>query len=584
MSRESQKFKRSFIVSIIGRPNVGKSTLFNRLMKKQHKAITYDTPGVTRDRHYGLMKCDARSDLPPEDIILVDTGGFFPEKIDLDEVEKNNINAFFNLMADHAMTAIEESDLVLFVVDVREGVSPHDERIIRKIRQKNRPFWLIANKFDSDKQQGSESEFYTLGIDQEQLYCVSSAHNRGVIQLSENLHAYIARESEKVAERPGISAGVGPRFPVVSRVALIGAPNAGKSTLLNQLIGQERALVSDIPGTTVDPIEGFFSLDFKESAELLKDFEGEKLHDSHLIEEYEHFRKNHPDVYRLLDQEYHEDQFTESEEELDWEGENDEIYLEESAIDTAFPEQELQDELSLSEEVADGLRSIHLIDTAGIRKKSKLSGEIETQSVYRSLRCITESDVVLLMVDATLGLNHQDRRLMDIALEKGKSIIICMNKIDLIMDKLKGRAAKREWLQNLRDKIPWLEYCDIIGISAREGLFLSTLKKSLIKTILVRHQKIPTGELNSAMLELVEKNPIILKKSAGKKFKIKYASMVKSSPPTFLFFANKINGIPENFKRYLKNGLRRYFCLDNTPIHLVFRRGGDLEKKLKLIN
>jgi GTP-binding protein len=227
-------------------------------------------------------------------------------------------------------------------------------------------------------------------------------------------------------------------------------------------------------------------------------------------------------------------------------------------------------------------RSIHLVDTAGIRKQKSIKGFVESQSVYRSLRCISESDVVLYMVDATKGVGHQDRRLLDIALEKGKSVIICMNKMDLMKEKLKSSEDRKNWLQDLRDHLPWLAFCDIVPISAKHGKAIKRLKKVIKKSIITRHKVIPTGELNRAVFELVERNPVIVKKSGGKRLKVKYTSHIKSDPPTFLFFTNRSKGVPENYQRYLKNGLRQYFELDNAPVHLMFRTGKDLSKRGKL--
>ncbi len=598
------QYERSMVISIIGRPNVGKSSLFNRLMRRQHKALTYDTPGVTRDRHYGLTQIDELGGREGKEIILVDTGGFYPEKIDENDLNmKSSVDAFFNIMADHAKIAIQESDLVLFVVDIREGLSPFDEMIARAIRQEKKPMWVVANKYDSDAQMGQEIDFYNLGIDESEMFLISAAHGPGVRILKEEIHRKALEFSDRSAELSAgsrLQKGVSPAHQVVSRVALIGAPNAGKSTLLNQLIGAQRALVSDIAGTTVDPIEGFFELDFGARAVLFDQVrdDQEVRHDNHLIEQYENFRRNHPDVFEQLNNSYegHDiivENSSEETDEVEWEVENEEelnahqdeyeSVMGERLEQQAFDEENVESDASEQSAPLQTLRSIHIIDTAGIRKKSKVHGPIESQSVFRSLRCITESDIVIFMVDATLGIGHQDRRLMDVALEKGKSLIVCLNKMDLLKDKLKTQRQRQEWLKDMRYDVPWLHYCDLVTISAKEGRNLGRLKKILQKTIFIRRQKIPTSELNKVFLDLVETNPITLKKSGGKRFKIKYASMVKSTPPTFLLFANKIKGIPENYKRYLKNGLRKEFVLDNTPIHLVFRKGGDLSKKMKKV-
>ena len=227
-------------------------------------------------------------------------------------------------------------------------------------------------------------------------------------------------------------------------------------------------------------------------------------------------------------------------------------------------------------------RSVQIIDTAGIRKQSSVKELVESQSVFRALRSISESEIVIHLVDVVKGIGRQDRRLIDIAIEKGKSVIVCLNKFDLIQEDLKDEKKKKEWLLDIRAKIPWLNHCDIILLSAKYKKHLKKLKESIKKTVKIRNKKISTGELNRALFELVEKNPITLSGRGTKRFKVKYASVIKMSPPTILMFANRSQGIPDNFRRYLQNGLREYFTLDNTPIHLIFR-SGDEDKVKKAV-
>ncbi len=232
---------------------------------------------------------------------------------------------------------------------------------------------------------------------------------------------------------------------------------------------------------------------------------------------------------------------------------------------------------------ADNWRSVKMVDTAGIRRAKKVEGFIEEQSVYRSLRAITESDVVVFMVDATLGITHQDRRLLDIALEKGKSLIICLNKIDLLRETFADAKKKKEWLADLKWHIPWLNFCQLVTISAKHNRNVGFLKGVIRDTILVRHKKVPTGQLNKTITTLIDVHPIMIARTSGTRFKVKYASMIKAAPPTFLLFTNKSLGIPENYKRYLVNGLRKEFGLANTPVHLIFRTSSDLERRMKKI-
>jgi GTP-binding protein len=591
---------RSMVVSLIGRPNVGKSSLFNRLMQKQHKAITHDKPGVTRDRHYGITTIDELPNMDPADVILVDTGGFYPERIDENgkNTEEQNANKFFNIMTDHARLAIEESDLVLFVVDVREGALPFDQTIAEYIRTTKKPFWVVVNKFDSDKQWGEEADFYSLGINSDEMFMTSATHGRGVIELRERIQKLSDEFSRGALKAmPELSKGVTPREEVVSKIALIGAPNAGKSTLLNLLVGAERALVSDIAGTTVDPIEGFFDLYFGHDAKILEEDQGFSKHDGLLFNQYEDFRRNNPDVFQAMVDAYaieeDDDKNAGMEHfEVDYELtelvneslEEQEILAREKNYEQTFEEaEEVEDETPVETLSEDGnfWRSIHIVDTAGIRRKKTVNGFIESQSVYRSLRSITESDIVVVMIDATNGIGHQDRRLIDIALEKGKSVIVALNKMDLMRNDLPDERAKREWLENLRIDIPWLSFCDIITISAKHNKGIKQLKNSLKKTVLVRSKNIPTGQLNRFVFDLVERNPVIAKSHGAKRFKVKYTSMIKPNPPTFLLFTNKSKGVPDHYRRYLQNNIRAGFGLDNTPVHLIFRTGNELAQRMK---
>ncbi len=634
---DQNNYKRSMVISLIGRPNVGKSTIFNRLMKKAHKAITYDKPGVTRDRHYGIATFAELAHEESADAIIVDTGGFYPQKIEENVPKKRDqiMNKFFNIMTEQAKTAISESDLILFVVDSREGVLPYDSMIADYIRKEKKPFWVLVNKYDTEKQEGEELEFYSLGIGEEELFKLSAEHGLGLLDLKIRLHKEILKfERKQNSEMSQLQKGVTPREKVVARLALIGAPNAGKSTLLNLLLGSQRALVSDIPGTTVDPIEGFFDLFFGKQASELDEEVSFAKNDTLLFQQYEEFRANNPDVYQSLATSYNlEEEQTAGVPIYDEENylspetplisdEEDEIYAEENFdLEEVLSDEELEkyDEETYENIFSDDLedlgedeeseelpneeieviseefhqevdaakketgsqwRSIHLVDTAGIRRQKSVEGFIEQQSVYRSLRCITESDIIIFMIDASVGISHQDRRLLDIALEKGKSVVVCLNKIDLLKDKLVDEKAKKEWIKDLRESVPWLYYCDLIPISAKYGRHIGQLKEAIKKTILIRNKSIGTGVLNRYVYQLVENHPVAIKNSGGKRFKVKYASMLKSNPPTFLFFTNLSKGIPDNYQNYLKNGLRREFAFDNTPIHLIFRTGEDLSRRL----
>ncbi len=576
---------RSMVISLIGRPNVGKSTLFNRLMKKAHKAITFDQAGVTRDRHYGIATFNEGEEDKERQAVLVDTGGFYPqqihdiEKFDEHRGQNDTCDHFFNIMKEHAEMAIEESDLVLFMTDVREGVLPFDHDIAHFIRSKKKEVWLVVNKYDSDAQAGEEAEFYSLGFDDKSLYLLSSSHGRGVDDLIESLGKKIIQlEETKSSEDLSLQSGLIPKQNVVSRLAIIGAPNAGKSTLLNRILGAKRALVSDVPGTTVDPIGGYFDLDFGKNAYLLDKKQVESSWDK---------KKIFTSDFELKQSKVFEE-FGDTDSPFELEKSLEEMYktvfmddeaLEEKGeiLEDEIVEDEIVEENS-KESLVNNVRSIHIVDTAGIRQKKKIKSFIESQSVFRSLRCITEADVVIYLMDATKGIGHQDRRLLGIALEKGKSIIMALNKVDLLKEKLKNQKDREKWLQNLRDEIPWLEFCDLVTLSAKEGKGIKRLKRTIQKTIFVRKKTVSTGHLNRFVQFIVDKNPIVVQKARGARFKVKYALMVKNGPPTFLLYSNKSMGIPENYKRYIKNNLRREFDLYNTPVHVIFRSSSDQER------
>lgn len=563
------KSRRSAVVSFIGRPNVGKSTIFNRVIRKNFKAMAYDQPGVTRDRHYAIATVEDERGENEEDIILIDTGGFYPEKVESKDIlgKKKTAEPFFNIMADHAKLAIDESDLILFVVDVREGLLPFDKTIADYIRTTKKEMWLLVNKFDDDSQVGNEAEFYELGLDEDQFHIISAEHGRGLTSLREKLHSFSS--NFKNDDSAHIQKGVTPNQDVVANVSLIGAPNAGKSTLLNYLIGAQRALVSNVAGTTVDPIEGYIDLYFGENSNHLEAIDNTfRKSNKALLSEYQEFEEENENQEMLAFNEFPGD--------LDF---KEDLISQEDMEDIFEEEREEETE----EESADlnPYRSIKLVDTAGIRKQSQVKGFIEEQSVYRSLKAISESDVVIYMIDATKGMTHQDRRLCDIALEKGKSVIICMNKVDLLKESFENEKAKKEWIKDIRATVPWLSFCEIIPISAKNGSHIHALKKALKNTIIVRGKKVSTSRLNKTVTALIDRHPVMLERDGGVRFKVKYASMLKSSPPTFLMFCNKSQGIPDNFKRYLTKGIRSEFNMINTPVHLIFRTSADIEKRLQ---
>ena len=556
--------KASMIISLIGRPNVGKSSLFNVLMPRSQRAITFNAPGVTRDRHYGFTTLEQPGGDSSLEAILVDTGGLFLEQrprplfaehptLAKEAKKQWQLDHFFNLMAEQGKIAIGESDLVLLVLDGREGLLPADLEICQYLRTQKKAFLAVVNKFDSPKQEGDEAPFYQLGV--EELFLVSAAHGRGIDGLRGGIWGFY-QNWEKHQTSHFFSGPMISPDSVVAKVAIIGGPNAGKSTLLNQLLQAPRALVSPVAGTTIDPVDGILSLDFGADVRLLTPKSiGE-------IQEFE----------EIVD--------------LDLE---EEIVEEQGPTDASpLTEPDVSDLViipanNVDEVTEDTWRSIHLVDTAGIRRKNQVQGVVETQAVYRALHAISVADVVIYLIDGVKGISHQDRRLIDIVLEKGKSIIITLNKMDLIQAGQGSNFRQREVLAELAADLPWCEFCDLVMISAHKGNNLGHLLQILKKTILVRHQKISTGELNRICQGLFARHPILVDKAHQKELKLKYVAMIKSAPPTFLMFVNRSQSIPANYRRYLVNALRKILDLANTPVHLIFRAGVDLERKAQKI-
>lgn len=475
---------KTFTVSLIGRPNVGKSGIFNCLIGNPQYAIVADKAGVTRDRNFFLLKepiCEYLKEAPEEiniPILLADTGGFFAEEI----AETDTDAYFFNIMKKQAELAIEESDLLIFVLDYKDKITHYDREIFRFFSRHKKNVLVVVNKCDTSYQENDIAEFQEF-----EAIPVSAVHNRGIEHLKRLIvlkawetQERILRQQQEEQERE--------ESPAFS-VAILGAPNAGKSTLLNTILKAPRSLVAPIPGTTIDPIHDYFEL-------KTPHFEG----------------------------------------------------------------------------------TIKLIDTAGIRKKSSIKGTIEYQSVYRSLRSMEESDVVLFLIDSEKLLSHQDKRLLDLSFEKGKSIIIVFTKSDLLEFQIRDKKLQPDqlalkFLKKNNLDLQWLDFCQVHLISCHENNGIGGLLNSLGKTLRARFEKIPTAKLNSFLQALIDEKTIFMKGKRGGNLKLKYASQVSHSPPTFILFTNRIKDIPDHYRRFLQNSLRKEFQIHNTPVHLVFRSG-----------
>jgi len=431
------------VVAIVGRPNVGKSTLFNRLVGSR-KAIVEDIPGVTRDRLYD------NSDWAGRDFIIIDTGGI---RFDEGDIFTREIKL-------QAELAVEEADVILFVVDAQDGVSHEDEQVANMLRKSKKPVVLAANKVENFDKQLDYYEFYKLGLGEP--IPVSAMHGRNINELLDAVIAKFAPASEYNEDEDAI------------KIAIVGRPNVGKSSLVNALLGEERVIVSDVPGTTRDAIDTPF------------EYEGNK-------------------------------------------------YI--------------------------------LIDTAGIRKKSRIKEATERYSVIRTLKSVERADVVLTMLDASEGVIEQDKRVAGYVHEQGKANIIVVNKWDLIE---KDGQTMNRFDEDIREELKFLSYCPILYISAltRRRIFKIL---ELVDFVSGQHnRRVQTAELNQVINEAMLLNP--LPGGGGKKIKIYYATQVRTAPPAFVFFANYPDKVHFSYLRYLDNTLRKNFGFEGTPIKLMVRK------------
>ena len=435
-------------IAIVGRPNVGKSTLFNRLVGER-KAIMDNESGVTRDRHYGY------GDWIGKYYTVIDTGGYVHNSDDIFEGEINK----------QVKLAIDEADVVLFMVDVDAGLHPLDEEFASVLRryQDQKPIYLVANKADNNARAHAAGEFYALGMGDGEIYSISSQTGSGTGDL---LDAVVSHFEDEGVEEPDAS---------VPKIAIVGRPNAGKSSFVNLLLGTDRSIVTDIAGTTRDSIQARYN---------------------------------------------------------------------------AFGNEFL------------------LVDTAGLRRKSKVHEDIEFYSVLRAVRAMEESDVCVVMLDATRGIEAQDVSIIALADKNRKGIVILVNKWDLIEDKETNTA--KEFQEKILEKIAPIAYPPILFISV---LTKQRVHKAIETAVMVyenKRRKIPTSELNEVMLKEVEKYPPPIQK--GKLVRIKYVTQLPTYNPVFAFFCNLPQYVKESYTRYLENRLREHFDFTGVPIGIVFRK------------
>ena len=434
----------SNIVAIVGRPNVGKSTLFNRLVGGR-AAIVQEVSGVTRDRIYG------RSEWNGIEFSVIDTGGYVQGSDDIFEEE----------IRKQVEIAIEEASVILFVVDVTVGITDLDEAVMDLLRRSDKPFRLVANKVDNTARIADSYEFYNLGV--EEIFNISANNGSGTGELLDMLVTLF--EPDEIYEDDGD----------IPRIAVVGKPNVGKSSFINAITGEERNIVTPISGTTRDSIDTRFKLfgfDFR------------------------------------------------------------------------------------------------LIDTAGIRKKSKVHEDLEFYSVIRSVRSIEYADVCIFMVDATEGIQKQDLNIFYVIEKNRKGVVVLINKWDLVEDK--QTMTTKEYEDQVREQLAPFNDVPIIFTST---ITKQRLHKALEKTMEVfenRIQKIPTSELNNFCLSIIERNPPPANK--GKYIKIKFVTQLPTHAPAFAFFCNLPQYIPESYRRFLENKLRAQYNFEGVPIRVFFRK------------
>ena len=431
----------SNIVAIIGRPNVGKSTLFNRLTESR-QAIVDSVAGVTRDRHYGKVEWNAR------EFTVIDTGVYITGSDDVFEAE----------IRKQVQIAIDEANLLVFVVDSNDGVTRFDKDVAVLIRKSGKKCFLVVNKIDTPDKTPYASEFYTLGMGD--VYPVSAASGGGTGELLDDIIKALPNPEDEQEEK-------------LPRIAIVGRPNVGKSSLTNALLGNERNIVTPVAGTTRDSINTRYNA-------FGNDF---------------------------------------------W-----------------------------------------LIDTAGIRKKAKVHEDLEFYSVMRSIRAIESSDVILMMIDATLGLEAQDLSIFDLAIKNHKGVVILVNKWDLI-DKDATTAKKME--DEIRERLAPFKDVPIIFVSVLEKQRVLKAIEVAIEVYHNRRQIIPTRKLNEFFEPVLEAYPPPALK--GKYVKIKYVTQMKGIP-MFIFFCNLPQYVSESYKRYLENKLREHFNFSGVPIEIVMRK------------
>lgn len=434
---------QSFTVAIVGRPNVGKSTFFNRLLQ-QRKAIVDDVSGVTRDRQYGIADWNGKT------FNLIDTGGFVPDSEEIFERE----------IRKQVLIAMDEANAIIFMCDAATGITDLDSAMADVLRRSKKPVFLAVNKVDNHERLLEANEFYALGFDE--LYFISSMTGSGSGELLDAITAIMPEEAEADTQEN------------IPKIAIIGQPNVGKSSLLNALMGQERTIVSDIAGTTRDTIHTRYTLFQKEFI---------------------------------------------------------------------------------------------LIDTAGIRRKTKVHEDLEFYSVIRAIKAMDEADACLLLLDAGKGITQQDLNIYSLAVKKGKGIVVLVNKWDMVK---KETNTARDYEKELKERLAPFNDVPILFISATEKLRIMQAIESALEVVEHKQTKIPTAKLNDVIQKSIQAyHPPVVR---GVPVSIKYVTQLPTAVPSFAFFCNHPDDVKQPYKNYLENQLRKAFNFKGVPIRLFFRK------------
>ncbi len=447
------------LVALVGRPNVGKSTLFNRLIGER-KSVISEIPGTTRDRIEGY------SDWNGVEFMVIDTGGievFQPKNSrDISPLAEGSIE-FVEQIKTQALIAVEEADIIIMVVDAQQGVTAADEDIALILQKTNKPIIIAANKVDDYRHQDEIYDFYGLGLGD--VVGVSAFHGNGTGDLLDRVVEMIGRVDEDDDDEEEFL-----------RIAIVGRPNVGKSSLLNRLVGEDRTIVSDLAGTTRDAIDT----------------------------------------------------------PMKWHG-----------------------------------RPLTIIDTAGIRRRGKIDRGIEKYSVLRALKAIDRADVALLVIDADEGITAQDAHIAGMVLERMKSMIVVVNKWDLIE---KAANTMYEYERNIRANLSFMPYAPIVFISALSGQRIHQVLETTFSVWEERYRRVPTSELNRVIREALLDHAPVGGDTRG--LKIYYTTQVRVNPPVFLFHVNDPKLVHFSYERYLENRLRVVFPFTGTPIRFSFRKSG----------